>query len=245
MLRRKSEVYKGHQIAAAPGTHKAVIDAVAANVSQNANILDLGAYDGAMLRRLQDSGYCQLAAADLSNRLSKMSVPFKQCDFNTDFSRKFGDQLYDCIIACEVIEHLDDPRHFMSQCRNLLTDEGIVIVSTPNIAFFEGRIKFFLKGELWGYGAKNYRGQRHISPISIEQFPILFDECGFELTGMVSSGSFASPLRWILTAPLWLPMRAVFGQHILGESLICVGRRKAYQGGDVSSLALWGLLSGA
>jgi hypothetical protein len=48
----------------------------------------------------------------------------------------------------------------------MLSDDGWLAISLPNVASWQGRVKFALKGELWGFGEKNYRAQRHISPIT-------------------------------------------------------------------------------
>ncbi len=96
------------------------------------------------------------------------------------------------------------------------------MLSTPNIGFFEGRIRFMPTGELWGFGVKNYRSQRHISAISAGQLPLMLEECGFACEMVETTASFATPLRRLLTAPLWLPMRALFGPRTLGETLVCL-----------------------
>lgn len=67
-----------------------------------------------------------------------------------------------------IIEHLDSPRNFLTECHKLLEDDGWLAISLPNVAFWEGRFKFMLTGELWGFGEKNDRLQRHISPITEE-----------------------------------------------------------------------------
>jgi SAM-dependent methyltransferase len=232
------EYYAGHRIAACPGTHRAVVEAAISSIPKDASILDMGSYTGALLRRFRDSGYADLTGADLANHLTETGIPFVQADFNQPFADKF-DRTFDCIIVCEVIEHLDDPRRFLAECRKLLNDGGIVIVSTPNIAFFEGRIKFLLKGELFGFGGKNYQIQRHITPISREQFPLLFEECGLEEISFSTAASFASPLRKVATFPIWATMRALFGPLVLGETVVVVGR-KANGSERLTSNALWG-----
>jgi SAM-dependent methyltransferase len=241
MLRLGGAHYGEHGIAAAPGTHEAVLASVLRHCSKGARILDLASYTGAMLARLRDQGFSNLAAADLTNHLSASAeFSFTQCDFNNDFAAHFAEAQFDCIIASEIIEHLDDPRHFLTECRKLLATDGTIIVSTPNIAFFEGRIKFALTGELWGFGHKNYVGQRHISAISREQFPLMFDECGFRQLESITAGSFATGLRKTLTAPIWVPMRFVLGSSVLGETLICVAMKADFASDAHSSAALWG-----
>ncbi|MXO88438.1 class I SAM-dependent methyltransferase [Alteraurantiacibacter aestuarii] len=197
------------------------------HVPLDAKILDLGAYTGALISRLRANGYTRLLAADLANHLTEKVDDHWACDFNEDFSEAISERNFDAIVACEVIEHLDDPRAFLKQCRKLLKDGGHVVISTPNIAFFEGRIKFALTGNLWGFGERNYRSQRHISPIQEGQLPLMTAECGFDCIETTTAGSFATPMRRMLTAPIWLPMRAAFGPRTLGESLFCVARASA------------------
>jgi len=224
-LRRGKESYDGIEIAATPGLHLAVAESVIRHVKRESGILELGAYRGALVRRLLDLRYSNIMAADLDNHLTIGGISHVRCDFNDEFASRFGEQKFDCVVAVEVIEHLNDVRKFLSQCANLLKKDGIVIVSTPNIGFFEGRIKFFLTGELWGFGAKNYLSQRHISPVSVEQFPLLMAETGFASLELYTVGSFATWLRTILTSIFWVPMRLAFGRFTVGECLICVARR--------------------
>ncbi len=39
---------------------------------------------------------------------------------------------YDGVIAGEILEHLEDPMSFLRDCRDLLTNDGVLILSTPN-----------------------------------------------------------------------------------------------------------------
>jgi ubiquinone/menaquinone biosynthesis C-methylase UbiE len=46
------------------------------------------------------------------------------------------DASFDLIVAFEVIEHLSDYRAFLSECRRLLTADGMLIVSSPNRRYY-------------------------------------------------------------------------------------------------------------
>ncbi|MEJ2228946.1 MAG: class I SAM-dependent methyltransferase [Alphaproteobacteria bacterium] len=227
LLRKRQDEFEGNLIAAAPGTHQAVAEALQRYSDFDTPVLDFGCYTGAMLKRLKSKGYSNLWGSDLvSNLEADSDFRFTAADLNRDFSDNFEGRRFGAVVASEVIEHLNDPRHFLKHCYKLLDSNGVIVISTPNIAFFEGRIKFFLKGELWGFGANNYNENRHISPISREQTPLMLQECGFDLLEMFTTATFATPLRKVLTLPLWAPMRALFGPSILGESLVFVARRK-------------------
>lgn len=240
MLRRPGEHYGRYFVAAAPGTHAAAVSALSRHCTDDVSILDFGCYHGAMIARLRDAGFDDVGGTDLAAHFdSTHDFPFVAADLNGDFVQQFSRSDYGALMVSEVIEHLDDPRHFLRNARQLLSPGGIIILTTPNIAFFEGRIKFALYGELWGFGRNNYVGQRHISPVTREQAPLLLRECGFDTLEVFTAGSFATPLRRVVTAPLWAPMRLLLGPSVLGESLIIVGRREDTADEDFSSIALW------
>jgi len=44
----------------------------------------------------------------------------------------FRSKSFDIIVAGELIEHLSDPKRFLEECHRTLTDEGVLIISTPN-----------------------------------------------------------------------------------------------------------------
>ena len=240
MFRLANETYRDHRVAAAPGTHAKLVELVRQYAPQDAHILDLGALTGALLARLRDAGFTRLAGADLVNHLTESVSSFRACDFNTAFADVFDGEQFDCITACEVIEHLDDPRAFLRECRKLLRPGGVVVVSTPNIEFFEGRIKFALTGELWGFSARSYRSQRHISAIPASHVPMMLDEAGFACSAIITAASFASPMRRVLTAPVWMPMRVLCGRQVLGETLLFVGTaREQAHSAPIEGQAVW------
>jgi SAM-dependent methyltransferase len=244
-LRRSKETYSGLAIAAAPGTHSAAVELIIRHApDRTSRILDVGCHTGALIRRLHDTGYKNVEGTDLAQKFEEGAFPFTTADLNEPYEHLFNGKKFDVIVASEVVEHLDNPRHFLKGAHRLLSDGGIIIVTTPNVGFFEGRIKFLLKGELWGFGANNYQGQRHISPVTMEQAPLLLDECGFDLTHIGTAGSFATRARRMITAVLWIPMRVFMGSSVLGESLLFVGRQRAASSSDFSSQALWGAVEG-
>ncbi len=46
---------------------------------------------------------------------------------------------YDFVMLADVLEHLRDPARFLAQCRELLADDGRIIVSVPNVAHWSVR----------------------------------------------------------------------------------------------------------
>jgi len=226
-LRTPMEDYRGRHIGCAPGTHAALAGMIRRHVPPCAGVLDIGAHAGALLLRLQDIGFTDLVGVDLDpTRFDVPGAEFKRLELNGAFASEF-DRKFNLITSTDVIEHLDSPRHFLSEARGLLHDDGHIALSFPNVAFWEGRCKFVLKGELWGFGTKNYRLQRHISPLTLDQTKLLMQDVGFEVIEMGTGGSFATSLRILLTFPLWAPLRLIGGASTLGESTLVLAKKCA------------------
>lgn len=49
-----------------------------------------------------------------------------------DLHRTIGEQRFSAILAGEILEHLPDPYGFLRQCHNVLTNNGVLVLSTPN-----------------------------------------------------------------------------------------------------------------
>jgi SAM-dependent methyltransferase len=219
------ENYRGLHIGCAPGTHKALADALLNLTDARAGVLDIGAHAGALLARLRDVGFHDLVGVDLDEtRFDVPEAEFRKVELNADFADSFQRD-FSVVTATDVIEHLDDPRHFIMEVRKLLRPGGLLGLSFPNIAFFEGRVKFMLTGEHWGFGEQNYRAQRHISPMTHDQTRLMLQEIGFDVLLLTTAGSFATLLRKLLLLPLWSPMRAIGGASALGESTIVIARK--------------------
>jgi SAM-dependent methyltransferase len=220
LLRSPMENYKGLSIGNAPGTHAALVDMIKRHLTPCSGVLDIGAHAGALLSRLQDQGFKDLTGTDLDTTyFSLPGANFLQLELNQPFSEKFA-RKFNLITCTDVIEHLDSPRSFLTQARALLEDGGYLALSWPNVAFWEGRCKFMLTGELWGFGEKNYRLQRHISPITCDHMRLMAQEVGFATVESGAGGGFSTPLRKVVTIPIWVPLRLFAGATVLGESTL-------------------------
>jgi SAM-dependent methyltransferase len=221
------ESYRGRAIGCAPGTHAALVDLVLRHDVPRGSVLDLGTHAGALLLRLNDAGFHELWGADLDGtRFDVPGATFRILDLNTHFAPSVG-RSFDLVTATDLVEHLDSPRAFFAEVASLLNEDGYLALSVPNVAFFEGRLKFLLAGELWGFGEQNYRDQRHISPMTRSQLVLCMREIGFDVVEVRFAGDFATPLRRALTAVFWAPLRAFGGPSVFGESLVVLARRVA------------------
>lgn len=225
MWRLPEETYQGLAVRAAPGLHHAAFELLAPHINGEMRVLDLAAGSGAFLARLRDAGVQTLEAVELDTEGFLLpGVAVQQVDLNDDFSAKLepGRSL---IIALEIIEHLDEPHHFICQARRLLRDDGLLLLSTPNIQHWVGRLQFLCRGRFRYFKPSDYTHQRHISPISDLSLAIMLDEAGFEIVARRSAGSFWGPLKCILAWPGSLMARLLWGRRALGDSNVYLARR--------------------
>jgi len=143
------------------------------------------------------------------------SVPSYSIDINAEFDRSaVGGQVFDAVVAVEVIEHLDNPTSFLKKVRSILHSEGKFLVTTPNVLDLDSRRLMLVKGEfaLFRRGSFYSTGHRSILPFWLLE-EILVHE-GFSILERRFIGKKdRKGFRRFLTPPInafLLP----FGRHI-------------------------------
>src|SRR5256714_10780291 len=179
----------------APGTHEAAAELLRKHLKERPAVLDLAAGSGAFLARLRDSGFANLDAVEIDRKgFGFPNLEPRRVDLNGEFAKQI-DRRYGLITALEIMEHLDSPRHFLREMRELLDEGGYVLLSTPNIANWTGRLRFLLSGEHRQFQDHDYHYQRHVSPTTDVQLRLMFREIGFRLVDWTVAGTFFGPVE--------------------------------------------------
>ncbi|MGR5332614.1 class I SAM-dependent methyltransferase [Photobacterium damselae] len=178
-----AEHYKDIPIHAMKGLHEYAVSIVTQyqNLDQQSAI-DLGAGAGALSQRLADSGY-QVTSLDLvpdNFRLSTQSFSFLPVDLNLPFCQCIQER-YDLVTAVEIIEHLENPRAFFRECQALLQDNGILLLTTPNITSAFSVTESLIKDNFTYFDDGQYLNGGHISPISHWQIIKMAEENQLEI----------------------------------------------------------------
>jgi len=115
----------------------------------------------------------------------------------------FKDKTFDTIVSGDMIEHIENPSAFLKEAKRVLKDDGLLIVSTPNAAFFT---LFILEALFVKFG---YFNDTHINLFQPRIMYKLLRYCGLELVKMLSGGIYIPRTKYSIRVP------ATLAQHIV------------------------------
>ena len=108
--------------------------------AQGKRILDIACGTGYGSHMLSSAGAKSVTGIDISlesieyaRRFESNNLTFSQG--NALSLKSIKDNSFDLVVSFETIEHLNDPRRFLSELRRILKSGGILIISTPNRHF--------------------------------------------------------------------------------------------------------------
>lgn len=122
-------------------------------VSGNKTIYDLGAGNGTFLKLLEADNSFRLKANTHVPEIS--GIECEEWDLNQEIPSNYI-QEYDILTSLDVIEHLLNPFQFLENCKELMNDKSLLIISTPNIHSLKSRIRFLISGRFTGFFGHNF-----------------------------------------------------------------------------------------
>ncbi len=128
-------------------------------------VLELGCGGGATMGWLKSIRTIEHATAI---ELSPVAADAARATFDTvmlgDVTVRIGDlagQRFDLILALDVLEHLVDPDTTIRSLRELLTPDGMLIFSVPNIAHYQASLRLACSGR-WDYEDEGLLDRTHL-----------------------------------------------------------------------------------
>jgi 2-polyprenyl-6-hydroxyphenyl methylase/3-demethylubiquinone-9 3-methyltransferase len=144
-----------------PGLHEALVRCLPP-LDRDGAVLDVGCGTGAWLARLAKHGFVNLYGIDVElPRVGSTGAQIFRMDLDKDDLRFAGVQ-FQLITAIEVIEHIENVGRLLSLVESHLKDDGLFLLTTPNIHSLHSRLRFLLKGELQFFDEKADR--THLQP---------------------------------------------------------------------------------
>lgn len=178
---QNGQLYKGLRIQGHPEVHERVGEIVAKTTPANCSVLDLAAGQGALTQRLIDQGY-SLSCTSWNDRVEATPVRVFRQDLDERFGvEQVGGAPYRCVLAVEIIEHVRNPFQFLDCARNILADEGVLILTTPNIESGLSRLQILLRGSPLSFCEEEIIHNRHIFMPNRIVLELFFRQVGLEI----------------------------------------------------------------
>jgi 2-polyprenyl-3-methyl-5-hydroxy-6-metoxy-1,4-benzoquinol methylase len=164
--------------------------------------LDVGCATGSLLESLCVRGW-RVTGVEISSgagyaqktrNLDIKTVPLEECCFPSES--------FDAVLASHLIEHLNDPRSFLTETFRILKNNGRVFITTPNIGGFQAR----LFGGHWRSAIFD-----HLYLFSKKTLTKMLKEAGFKIESRRTWGGLAAGF-----APSWIKKPADFFAKRLG-----------------------------
>ena len=151
-------------------------------------ILELGGSTGSISKKIMDLGYNVIVSDKESIPLEVAKKRGLEClKFDVNYTFPIENESFDAIFAGEIIEHLYDTELFLSECNRILKNDGILVLTTPNLATLQDRIKF-----LFGISPKQVDPlhehlRLHIRPFTYSKLRELLSLHGFHKYRLTSN----------------------------------------------------------
>nr|WP_307990857.1 methyltransferase domain-containing protein [uncultured Niameybacter sp.] len=158
--------------------------AIAVNmIGFNKSVLEIGCSSGFVSKALKERG-CTVVGIDIDECVLEEAK--KYCDEaycmnveKEELLQILGGRKFDVIYFGDVLEHLKNPENVLQKCSQLLTSEGFIVASIPNIAHGSVRLKLLEgKFEYTDIGLLDKTHVRFFTKESIEQ---MFKLCDYTI----------------------------------------------------------------
>lgn len=167
-------------------------------------VLDVGCGDGTVSRLFLEAGNKVFGVdivPDFVERAIEKGIEAKTADVTKD-GLPFPEGEVDVIYAGALIEHLYDPEFFLRECHRVLKEEGLPLLSTPNIASLTNRLRMlFGRGPKFYTSALRWEFGGHIRIFTSGTLKRLLEENGFAVEEITSNLVSFIPTR--LTRRPW------------------------------------------
>jgi 2-polyprenyl-3-methyl-5-hydroxy-6-metoxy-1,4-benzoquinol methylase len=104
------------------------------NKRDDISILDIGGGNGSILNIFKKitKKVCKTKIIDISESSKKEAEEHGHTFCCGRVEEYFSEEKFDIILLLNLIEHLPNPLDILSKCKNLLNDDGIIVIQTPN-----------------------------------------------------------------------------------------------------------------
>lgn len=199
-------------------------------------VLDLGCATGERLYLYRRDG-CRTVGVEMSEEVMRAKELYDVDVVNSsveDFLKNKGEQ-YDVITGYHIIEHFHDPVSILKDAKDLLADNGLLVLESPNTDSFQFKI---FKGKWFSTEAP-----RHLYLFSPATLGAMLEKAGLRMAGYLARKPLLNPSPIILNLVPALETRRMRINELEGRGFSLLKRLLLVLG--IYALAPFAYLEGA
>jgi 2-polyprenyl-3-methyl-5-hydroxy-6-metoxy-1,4-benzoquinol methylase len=156
---------------------------IAAPLRGPRTFLDIGCATGMLVESMKAEGW-EASGVDVCRESAEYGMARRgiRIFIGTLEEARFPEQSFSVVHFSHLIEHVPDPRAFLSEVRRILKPDGFAVITTPNIDGFQAR----LFGTSWRSAIAD-----HLTLFSKQTLSRLLIETGFDIQQSVTWGGLA------------------------------------------------------
>lgn len=166
---------------------------ISEKATNEARLLDIGCSTGHLVETANAIGFKKenIHTIDIDNYLHDQSFAhnLKIVDLNKD-RIPHDDETFDVISCIFVMEHLENPFHFLRECARVLKNDGVFLLAVPSGNSWFDKLSFMFRGKMRAYR----EGNNHITFLMDSIFTKTALQL-FSLQEMVYGKAFVPHLR--------------------------------------------------
>jgi 2-polyprenyl-3-methyl-5-hydroxy-6-metoxy-1,4-benzoquinol methylase len=149
---------------------------------QRTALLDVGSNTGSFLRAAKPH-FREVAGVEISAKMRELVQGDLGVKVYADYETLAGERRFSCIHMSHVIEHVPNPSAWLKKTRELLVEDGVLVIAVPNILSLDRRLKLLAKrvGLRRGEWSDPTRTPDHLFEPTIAATLRFLDDHGFEV----------------------------------------------------------------
>lgn len=150
-------------------------------------VLEFGPANGRMTKYIHEDMRCVVDIVEIDEESGSEAAKYSRNAFlgekegnieQFEWYDKIKENRYDYIIFADVLEHLHDPAEVLRRVKILLSDEGVILLSVPNIA--HNAILLELMQNEFPYKKVGLLDDTHIHFFTYYSLKKMIKECGYQ-----------------------------------------------------------------